>query len=138
MESRDVQAVHQLEKECFSLPWSEKSLEKEVNNKQSLFCVWEENDKITAYAGMYYVCGEGDITNVAVTEQSRHRGIARNLLLEMFEISHTAGISEFTLEVRESNRTAINLYERLGFKTEGTRKNFYDNPKEDGLIMWKR
>lgn len=138
MENRDVEVVHQLEQECFSMPWSEQSLSKEVDNPQSLFYVYEENEKILAYMGMYCIGYEGDITNVAVTTSERHKGIGRELLSKVLEEAETKGLTEFTLEVRESNKAAISLYESLGFKTEGVRKNFYDNPKENGLIMWKR
>ena len=138
MKIEDIKSVHLLEKECFSMPWSEKSLESEVNKKDALFCIWEENGKIAGYAGMYFVCGEGDITNVAVFSDYRRCGIAEKILKGMFEIAYKQGINEFTLEVRKSNEIAIKLYEKLGFVIEGTRKNFYDNLKEDGLIMWKR
>lgn len=138
MENKDVKVIYKLEEECFSVPWSEKSIAKEVDNLQSLFCVYEEADEVVAYAGMYLIGNEGDITNVAVRGDFRRCGIGRRLLSEMFEIARKEGISEFTLEVRESNNAAIKLYEKLGFRTEGVRKNFYDKPKENALIMWKR
>jgi ribosomal-protein-alanine N-acetyltransferase len=138
MNSNDVKGVHRLEVECFNHPWSLSAIEKEVNNDNSLFCVYEVNGEIVGYAGMYYICDEGDITNVAVTKEYRGKGIGKQLLTEMFRIANKNGKKEFTLEVRESNVIAKHLYESIGFKKEGIRKNFYDNPTEDGVIMWKR
>lgn len=134
----DVASVHQLETECFNRPWSYASIDKEVDNENALFCVCEIDDVIVGYAGMYYICDEGDITNVAITKDYRGRGIGQTLLEEMFRMAMLKGISQFTLEVRSSNIAARRLYEKLGFQEEGIRKNFYDNPVEDGIIMWKR
>lgn len=138
MTINDVESVYGLEVECFERPWSLQSIEKEVENNNSLFCVCEKDGNIVGYAGMYYVCGEGDITNVAITKNYRGKGLGNELLTEMFRIANENNIFEFTLEVRETNIIARNLYEKLGFKVEGVRKNFYDDPVENGIIMWKR
>lgn len=138
MQDKDVEEVALLEKECFSMPWTETSIKKEIENKDSLFCVCEVDRKVVGYAGMYYVYPEGDITNVAVTKEYRGQGIAKNILNFMFEKARGEGITEYTLEVRIGNKNAIRLYETLGFIDAGIRKNFYDNPKEDALIMWKK
>lgn len=71
-------------------------------------------------------------------ERYRKKGFARLLLRELMQKSAASGVENFTLEVRESNLPAIRLYESLGFVTEGIRKNFYRNPNENALIMWKR
>ena len=138
MQDKDVKEVALLEKECFSMPWTEASIKKEIENKDSLFCVCEIDERIVGYAGMYYVYPEGDITNVAVTNEYRGRGIARKILTFMFEEAVKDGVIEYTLEVRVGNKKAIHLYETLGFLNAGVRKNFYDNPKEDAIIMWKK
>lgn len=138
MEIKDVEQVAALERECFAVPWSKASLEKEVGNEGSLFFVCEIKNRIVGYAGMYLIPPEGDITNIAVTEEYRGRGIAGAILTYMFDRAEALGITEFTLEVRVSNLPAIRLYEKLGFHCEGIRKNFYDTPKEDASIMWKR
>lgn len=138
MEIKDIEQVAQLEQECFAVPWSVVSLAKETGNKDSLFCVCEMESRIVGYAGMYLIPPEGDITNVAVTEEYRGRGIAGEILIYMFDRAENLGITEFTLEVRASNVSAIKLYKKLGFCNEGIRKNFYDAPKEDACIMWKR
>lgn len=138
MQTKDIEQVAELEKECFSMPWSESLLQKEVDNENSLFCVCDIDSRIAGYAGMYFIPPEADIANVAVTKDFRGRGIAGDILTFMFDKAGESGITEFTLEVRISNASAIKLYERLGFQNEGIRKNFYDNPKEDACIMWKR
>lgn len=138
MQDKDVLSVSKLEKQSFSMPWSEQALEKEIFNKDSLFCVCEIDKKIIGYAGMYYVYTEGDITNIAIDKKYQGKGYAKELLNYMFELANSRGIKEFTLEVRVSNMNAIKLYEKLGFENVGVRKNFYDNPKEDAYIMWKR
>ena len=74
MESKDIEGVAELEKEFFSMPWSAASLQKELDNENSIFCVCEMDGTIVGYAGLYLVPPEGDITNVAVTALYRGRG----------------------------------------------------------------
>ena len=87
---------------------------------------------------MIQALDEGDITNVVVAKESRGKGIGTAMLLFMMEEGKKRGINAYTLEVRVSNAEAIHVYEKLGFVSEGIRKNFYDKPKEDANIMWKR
>ena len=84
------------------------------------------------------MAGEGEITNVAVAKKFRRRGIGRALMEYMLKEAELLGMESATLEVRISNTPAIRLYESLGFQGEGVRPNFYEKPKEDALIMWKR
>ncbi len=91
-----------------------------------------------ACAGIRNMCGDGDITNVLVAEEYRGRGIAEGLLRYLFEEGRRIGVRNFTLEVRLTNERAIRLYKKLGFVSEGIRPGFYDAPKEDALIFWKR
>ncbi len=134
----DIEAVAQLEIECFSHPWSKESLKKEVENVNSLFLVYEIEQKIIGYIGMYLIVDEADITNIAITKSYRGKGCGRKLLMEAIKQVFIDKYQAITLEVRESNQTAIHLYEETGFEIEGVRKNFYDNPTENALIMWKR
>lgn len=137
MENGDIPSVVKLEQTCFEEPWSSQSLESYVNNKDAVFLVSESNGEIAGYAGMYYVYPEGYITNVAVFEKFRNQGIATQILKKIFEISEKEGVDRCSLEVRVSNQTAIHVYEKMGFQGVGERKNFYDNPTENALIMWK-
>lgn len=138
MEENDTTEVAAIEKEVFSMPWSKQAFSDALQDTKALYLVAEENDRIVGYCGVYNIVGEGDITNVAVAESERGRGIAGKMLTGLLEEGSAHGIEAFTLEVRSSNAPAIHLYEKLGFVTEGIRKNFYEKPTEDALIMWKR
>ncbi len=137
MEERDIEAVAEIETECFAEPWSKSSLREYVEKTDALFLVSEEEGVINGYAGMYYVYPEAYITNVAVSNAYRNRGIATEIMERMFEISQEEGVERCSLEVRVSNQSAIHLYEKLGYISVGERKNFYSQPTENALIMWK-
>jgi ribosomal-protein-alanine N-acetyltransferase len=91
--------------------------------------------EVAGYIGMYLAMDEGEITNVAVAASARKRGIGKALIRELVEKAARRGISRIVLEVRVGNRPAIALYEQMGFRRIGTRKGFYDFPKEDADIM---
>lgn len=138
LQKEDVLRVSEIEQKTFSMPWSYDSLYREADNEMSVFCVAEEDGKIVGYGGMLLIAGEGDITNIAVEESFRGRGIGREILEFLISKGQQAGLDSFTLEVRVSNQTAIHLYQSMGFQSEGIRKGFYEKPKEDACIMWKR
>lgn len=137
MEERDVQEVARLEKEAFSEPWSEKSFHESMKLFYYIFLVAEEEGEIAGYAGMYLVADEGDVTNIAVFDKWKRRGVGTMLVESLLKEAKKMGATCATLEVRRSNVPAIVLYEKAGFESAGIRKNFYDNPKEDAVIMWK-
>ena len=139
MKKDDLDRVSQIEKECFSTPWSRDSFEDMIDNPAALYMVAEDNGYIVANCGVIIAAGEGDICNVAVDPSYRKRGIAKLLLTRvMEEASKEMAVFSFTLEVRRSNTAAISLYEKLGFVNEGIRPGFYTSPKEDAVIFWKR
>ena len=139
MKKEDLDRVSQIEKECFSTPWSRDSFEDMIDNPAALYMVAEDNGYIVANCGVIIAAGEGDICNVAVDPSYRKRGIAKLLLTRvMEEASKEMAVLSFTLEVRRSNTAAISLYEKLGFVNEGIRPGFYTSPKEDAVIFWKR
>lgn len=138
MKEADTQAVAALEQEIFSMPWSRQAFSDALQDAKALYLVAEEDDRIVGYCGVYNIVGEGDIMNVAVAGEARNRGVANIMLTNLLKEGAAGGIEAFTLEVRSSNAPAIHLYEKLGFVTEGIRKNFYEKPTEDALIMWKR
>ena len=139
MKKDDLDRVSQIEKECFSTPWSRDSFEDMIDNEAALYMVAEDNGYIVANCGVIIAAGEGDICNVAVDPSYRKRGIAKLLLTRvMEEASKEMAVLSFTLEVRRSNTAAISLYEKLGFVNEGIRPGFYTSPKEDAVIFWKR
>ena len=140
MEEKDVDAVCALEEAAFSMPWKKKDFQDMIQNEDALYLVAEEeNGEIIGCCGVRNIVGEGDISNVVVKEHFRNRGIGKKLLTALLEeAGKQYGISAFTLEVRKSNASAIALYQNLGFQQEGIRKNFYEKPIEDAIIMWKR
>lgn len=132
----DIDQAVELEKECFSSPWSKKSFEDAINEGLFYFVsAKNENNDFLGYAGMYSAADEGYICNIAVCEKYRSMGIGKALLKNLLEYSGKLNLSFLSLEVRRSNWDAIKFYEKLGFKDLGIRKNFYDFPKEDAIIM---
>ena len=132
-----VPQVAELEKLCFSAPWSEKSVASELENPLSLWLVAVEEGVVAGYVGSQTVCGETDMMNVAVKPEFRRRGVAENLICALVAELKTAQSHALSLEVRASNTPAICLYEKLGFLQVGRRPNYYRNPKEDALILRK-
>ena len=132
-----VLQVAELEKACFSDPWSEKSVRSELTNPLSLWIVAVEQDKVVGYVGSQSVMGESDMMNIAVSSEYRGRGVASSLVNELIHHLREGGNYQLTLEVRASNGPAINLYQKHGFVQVGKRPNYYHNPKEDALILRK-
>ena len=133
-----VDAVCVLEEEAFSMPWHKESFLEMIMNKDACYLVGILEDRVVASCGLRNIVGDGEITNVVTSADMRGKGIGRKMLMKLMEEGFKMGVEAFTLEVRKSNGGAIHLYESLGFVTEGVRKNFYEEPVEDALIMWKR
>ena len=137
MNKDHVSQIAQLEAQCFSDPWSEKSIASELENPLSLWLVAEENGQVLGYVGSQTVLDESDMMNVAVDSEYRRQGIARALIEALIAELSKMGSRCLRLEVRVSNETARALYARMGFQQLGLRKNYYHNPKEDALILGK-
>ena len=137
MSEEHVPQVAELEKICFSDPWSEKSVAYELTNPLSCWLVAVEDGRVAGYIGSQTVMGESDMMNVAVHPDYRRRGIAERLVNDLVEALKAFESHCLTLEVRESNDSARALYAKLGFLQAGLRKNYYRNPKEDALILRK-
>lgn len=138
LEEKDVEAVSKIEERTFSMPWSAKDFLQMIKDENALYLTAKSDGILIACCGVRNILGDGEITNVVVDEPYRKRGIGSRMLSELLKKGKQIGIKAFTLEVRKSNEAAIRLYEKAGFVTEGIRKNFYEKPVEDGLIMWKR
>ncbi len=135
LEVGDIPAVAELEQQLFSCPWSEQAF-LETFHQDTLFVTARTGHEIAGYCGMYcYAGGEGEITNVAVAPRCQNQGIGRRMLTYLLEQARSRGMVRIILEVRVSNENAIHLYEKLGFKNTGIRKNLYELPREDGMIM---
>lgn len=137
IEREHITAIAELEKICFSQPWSIDALLDAYKNGTKFF-VCTKSKKVLGYIGISCILDEGYITNIAVFPEHRKKGVGTALLNRVFALARDMDLSFVSLEVRESNTVAIALYEKLGFKTECKRKNFYDNPKEHADIMTKR
>ena len=137
MHADHLEELEKLEKICFSRPWSRKMLAEELENQCAAFLVAEESltKKVVGYAGLLVVADEGYITNVAVFPDYRRQGIAAQLIDVFCHFGQGNHLAFLTLEVRPSNHAAIELYRSFGFEEVGRRKNYYDLPKEDALIL---
>ena len=137
MNKSHVAQIAALEKQCFSDPWSENSVASELENPLSLWLIAEEDGAVCGYVGSQTVLDETDMMNIAVHPDCRRKGIAAALITELVSRLKARGSRVLRLEVRESNFSAIALYEALGFTQLGLRKNYYRNPKENALILGK-
>lgn len=137
MQLGDVSAIAELEKLCFSDPWSENSIASELNNRLSFWLVAEEDSKVVGYVGSQAVLDSADMMNLAVSPDYRQKGIGQALINELSFWLKNNHVIALLLEVRVSNTPAISLYEKLGFVQVGRRPNYYHKPREDALILRK-
>jgi len=136
MTADHLDEVVELERICFSVPWSRKMLAEELENLLSAFLVALDDDgRVVGYAGVQVVLDEGYITNIAVRPECRRQGIAGKLLQVFLDFALANRLAFLTLEVRASNYDAIALYGSRGFRSVGRRKNYYEHPREDAIIM---
>lgn len=137
MNESHVPAIAELEKVCFSDPWSEDAIAPELNNPLSCWIVAMDGECLVGYVGSQSVLGWADMMNLAVRPDYRRMGIGETLVNELVVRLKEQKVNCLTLEVRASNESAIALYEKLGFVQVGRRPNYYFHPKEDALILRK-
>lgn len=130
----DLADVAAIESAVFSRPWSEQAFLHALA-EDTIFIVALRRNAIIGYCGMYCSFSEGEITNVAVAPQKQNKGIGRKMMKHLLSQAQSRGISRIILEVRISNKNAIHLYNSLGFLNCGIRRNFYEMPREDGMVM---
>ena len=136
MNADHLDEIAELEQVCFSTPWSRNMLAEELDNACSAFLVaLDDGGHVAGYAGLQVILDEGYITNVAVQPEYRRQGVAGQLLAVFLNFAKGNHLAFLTLEVRASNYGAIALYGGLGFRSVGRRKNYYEHPKEDAIIM---
>jgi ribosomal-protein-alanine N-acetyltransferase len=138
MAEKDIEQVWNMENEIFTTPWSMNSFESSINSMDNIYLVAEEEGDIIGYCGLWGTIDEGQITNIAVREDRRGQHVGNKLLETLIEYGREMGLNAFTLEVRTSNEAAINLYHKFNFEDSGIRKDYYQKPVEDALIMWLR
>ena len=132
----DVAAVHRLEEAIFSMPWSEKDFVYEMTeNKVARYLVIEETGDIKAFAGAHIILDQAHVTNIAVRQDCRGRGLGRMITRALMQYASNLGAEYLTLEVRQSNATAQNLYKSLGFVKVNVRKRYYEDTGEDAWLM---
>ena len=132
IDSESAKLAAELEKLCFSEPWSEKAILEEA--ERGFFIAAYADGVFAGYAGMLCVLDERDVCNIATVPAFRGMGVGRALTQALIESAKETGASVIMLEVRKSNAAAISLYEKLGFTLVGERKNFYTLPREDALL----
>ena len=133
----DLDQVMEIENELISPPWTREGFFTFLLKDENMFFVVEEKGRILGYCSMQTVLDEGDILNVAVTRDRQKEGIGYFLVDSMLMLAAARGIHIVHLEVRESNGSARRLYQRLGFKEDGFRKNYYTEPVENAVLMTK-
>ena len=139
MISEDIDSISEIEKMCFSDPWSRESIAYEYEqNSLAKYLVAEKENIVIGYIGVWLIGDEGHITNVAVHPSYRGLGIANAIMLKFIDDLSKLNIKSITLEVRQSNLIAQNLYKKFGFLAAGIRKKYYEDNKEDAIIMWKK
>ena len=131
----DIEAVAALEAEIFSDAWSEKSIKETYEQKNATILGAFKEDTLIGYVIFYYVLDEGEIARIAVSTSHRRQGVADKIFAGLLQFCAEKEIARVLLDVRESNEAAIAFYRKCGFTEDGIRKNFYDNPKENALLM---
>ncbi len=135
MAEADLSSAAALEQQCFSVPWSENALREELQNENAHFFVASVCGEVCGYVGLHIILDEGYLCNLAVSAGFRRRGVGTALMHAAIDCCKSTGCAFLSLEVRESNEAAVRLYASLGFTRRGVRKNFYEKPDEDALIM---
>lgn len=131
-----IEQIEKLEKQCFSVPWTRQALVSQLPDDMHIFiAAFDDVGNVLGYVGMMYVLDEGYISNVAISPEYRRRGIADKLIAALVSRANEKDLSFVTLEVRQSNAPAIELYRKNGFSNVGLRKNYYTKPTEDAILM---
>lgn len=135
MTEEDVAAVAALEEANFSRPWSYDAFSKTLSDENYIVIIAKDTDALLGYCVLLCTGEEADITNVCTAPAARGKGVATEMLTALMEAGYIRGVTEFFLEVRESNVPARALYTKLGFEEIGLRKNYYEEPKEHAVLM---
>lgn len=138
MREKHLDAVMEIERQAFTVPWSRESFEMEITrNRCAYYIVALMKEKVVGYGGMWLVVDEAHITNIAVHKDYRGMGVGKKIVESLIEEAKRRKLDAMTLEVRQSNYVARHLYEKYGFVPFGRRKGYYSDNNEDAIIMWK-
>ncbi len=139
MTLEDIDKVLFIERQSFTTPWSKEAMEREIkSNELARYIVAVKDNEVVGYGGFWLIVDEGHITNIAVDEEYRGLGIGNILVEGLIDFGYEANCEAMTLEVRESNVVAQNLYEKYGFVAVGIRPKYYTDDDENAIIMWKK
>lgn len=138
MNLSDIERVAEIEKDLFGVPWSKETLENCLGNKLYYCYVVEKEEQLAGYILLMAVAGEMELLRIATGKVFQRQGLADGLMKTMLIEAESLDIEAITLEVRSRNEAAISLYNKYGFISEGIRKNYYHNPQDDAVIMWRR
>ncbi len=136
MTRSDVPDVYKIETQSFRMPWSKKSLLSELDNNLAHYLVAQEDGKVVGYCGMWVLFDECHITNIAVDPSCRRNGYGKSLLYAAMAVGDLFGATAMTLEVRETNRIAQDLYSKFDFEKQGFRKRYYQDTGEGAILLW--
>jgi tRNA threonylcarbamoyl adenosine modification protein YeaZ/ribosomal-protein-alanine acetyltransferase len=138
--AEDLTSVEGLQRQTFTNPWGAEAIRWELENTDvaRLYVMHTPDGTLVAYCACWVVFDELHINSLAVDVSRRRQGLARELLAFVLEDAIRDGVTSATLEVRASNVAARRLYEKLGFKVEGIRRDYYQDPREDAVILWAR
>lgn len=137
MAEGDLDVVCAIEKEVFQDPWSLNAFKTDLYNSMAWPMVAEFENKVVGYSNIYIVAGEVQIGNFAVAPGFRNRGVGKKMMNQIFQKAGESNCHSIFLEVRESNRPAVELYRSFGFVPAGKRKDYYSHPRENAIIMVK-
>ncbi|HLR61065.1 MAG TPA: ribosomal protein S18-alanine N-acetyltransferase [Lentibacillus sp.] len=137
MELSDVDAVLEVEKNTFLAPWPKDIIVQELtDNDHAHYYVLLIDHQLVAYAGMWHVIDDAQVTSIAVTPAFRGQKLGETLFLYLLEQAVRMGAKRFSLEVRVSNTIAQRMYRKFGLVPGGIRKNYYTDNQEDAIVMW--
>ena len=134
---KDIASIAKLEQEAFTDAWSEQNIGETLKQKQAFITVAEEGGNVVGYCIIYHVLDEGEIARIAVDKTLRRQGIGQGLLNYTCRCCVEKCIERLCLDVRQGNDAAKRFYDQYGFTQDGIRKGFYENPKEDAVLMSK-
>lgn len=132
----DIIAVMTIERRCYSTPWHENAYRTEISNRSATYLVARKDNIVVGYGGMWVVMDEAHITTIAVDPDYRRKHIGERLFFALLQEAIRTGASRASLEVREHNRAAQNLYRKFGFREAAVRKSYYTDNYENAIVMW--
>jgi ribosomal-protein-alanine N-acetyltransferase len=138
-DAADLDGVLDVDVQSFTRPWTRAMYESEFLNRDTsrMFVLRTAGRPVAGYCAAWFVLDEIHINNIAVRPELRGQGLGSALLAHVLEEGRAAGASRATLEVRRSNDDARRLYERFGFRVAGVRRDYYTDPTEDALVLWR-